>query len=192
MNGLLTVTVNPMKFDQLINQAPCPENRDDTWARLCCELAISAHEQGNYAVGALLTNADDELLCTAANSVFSCGYHSDRHAEMVLLNQLEENLPTQNRLELTLYVSLEPCLMCYGRILLSGIQRVRYLAKDPDGGFADHLHLLPPAWRNLASRVTVEPMQANDYWKTLAAKLISELQHRDEMRQQVKNAWAGK
>ena len=64
---------------------------------------------------------------------------SDDHggsATSTRLDQLEAEHAQIDRGHLTLYVSLEPCLMCYGRILLAGITRVRYLARDRDGGFA--------------------------------------------------------
>lgn len=180
-----------MDLNLLLQQGPASVSQNDTWARLCCEQAISALESGNYAVGALIVDHDNQLMCSAANNVFSEGYRSERHAEMEVLTQLEKLYPEIDRSKLTLYVTLEPCLMCYGRILLSGIRNVRYLAKDSPGGFADHIHLLPAAWRDLAGRVSVEPMKVDAYWMTLATKLISEYQNRDEMREKVKTAWAG-
>ena len=120
----------------LLQQAPASTHADDTWARLCCEQALLAIEDGCYAVGALLVDEAGELLCSARNQVFASAYASAAHAEMQVLDQLEAEHAQVDRRGLTLYVSLEPCLMCYGRILLAGITRVRYLARDRDGGFA--------------------------------------------------------
>ena len=175
----------------LINQAPAVCLKDDTWARLCCEQGLLALEKGNYAVAGVIVNSAGELLYSSENQVFSEGFHSHAHAEMLLIDQLEQDPQVHDRDELTLFVSLEPCLMCYGRILLSGITRVRYLAKDKAGGFADHLHLLPPAWRDLAVRVSVEQANVQPYWIKLAESLVSELQDPAAMRQRTLAAWQG-
>src|SRR5690606_41105847 len=83
-----------------------------------------------------------------------------------------------DRRGLTLYVSLEPCLLCYGRILLAGITRVRYLARDRDGGFALRHGRLPAAWANLASGLTVVQAEADACWLELAERMIDRLQDR--------------
>lgn len=57
-------------------------------------------------------------------------------------------------------------LMCYGRILLAGITRVRYLARDKPGGFTGK-HL-PAAWAELATRTSVRQADVHRYWIKLA------------------------
>jgi tRNA(Arg) A34 adenosine deaminase TadA len=127
----------------LLEQAPPGNGSDDLWARLCCEQALLALEEGSYAVGALLVNQTGELLLSGRNRVFSSHYGSARHAEMQVIDELETLHPDQDRHTLTLYVSLQPCLMCFARILLSGIPRVRYLAHDRNGGFSGRYTQLP-------------------------------------------------
>ncbi len=175
----------------LLQQAPASLQPEDIWARLCCEQALLALEQGCYAVGAVLINDTQELLCSAQNQVFTSQYQSAGHAEMRLLDQLEAEHPQQDRSRLTLYVSLEPCLMCYGRILLAGITRVRYLARDQPGGFAARRHHLPPAWAELAKRVSVKQAEVDSYWVTLADQAINQLQDRQALRERVLAAWRG-
>lgn len=123
-----------------------------------------AVEQGCYGVGAVLVNDAQELLCSARNQVFASHYHSGVHAEMLLLDQLETEYPQQDTL--ILYVSLQPCLMCFGRILLAGITRVRYLVLDKPGGFSGQR--LPAAWAELANRLSIEQAEADPYWINLA------------------------
>lgn len=174
----------------LLDHAPHSHAPPDTWARLCCEQALLAVEHGCYGVGAVLVNDGQELLCSARNQVFADGrYNSAGHAEMLLLDQLESNHPHQDRSTLTLYTSLQPCLMCYGRILLAGIPRVRYLARDKPGGFSGK-HL-PAAWAALATRTSICQATAAPYWITLAEQAINTLQDRQAMRQRVLNAWRG-
>lgn len=173
----------------IFQQAPEADCEDEIWARLCCEQAMLAAEESCYGVGALLVNEDHDLIAEAHNKVFSEGYQSQRHAEMELIDQLELHFADLPRDSLTLYVSLEPCLMCTGRILLSGIRRVRYLTRDPDGGFACHLHHLPPAWKNLASRLSVAQARVHPFWKKLARQLAEENLVRN--REKVLKAWQG-
>ncbi|MFV9685081.1 nucleoside deaminase [Pseudomonas sp. NY15367] len=175
----------------LIQQAPASTHVDDIWARLCCEQALLAIEDGCYAVGALLVDEAGELLCSGRNQVFASAYASAAHAEMQVLDQLEREHPQVDRRGLTLYVSLEPCLMCYGRILLAGITRVRYLARDRDGGFALRHGRLPPAWANLASGARMVQAKVDPYWLDLAERMIDRLQDRQVLRQRVIQAWRG-
>ncbi|ARS48156.1 dCMP deaminase [Ectopseudomonas mendocina] len=175
----------------LLQQAPAATRADDTWARLCCEQALLALEEGCYAVGAVLVDDAGELLCSGRNQVFAGHYASAAHAEMQVLDQLEAEHPQVDRSGLTLYVSLEPCLMCHGRILLAGIRRVRYLARDRDGGFAARPPRLPRAWANLASRLCVAQAAADPYWIGLAERVIDHLQDRRAMRERVVAAWRG-
>jgi len=174
----------------LLLHAPPSQKPADTWARLCCEQALLAVEQGCYGVGAVLVNQQQELLCSTRNQVFSDGhYNSAAHAEMLLLDQLEAEHPEQDRSALTLYVSLQPCLMCYGRILLAGITRVRYLAQDKPGGF-NGKHL-PAAWAELAAHTSVCQADVDRYWINLAEQAISTLQDRQALRERVVAAWRG-
>jgi tRNA(adenine34) deaminase len=174
----------------LLQHAPYSDTAADTWARLCCEQALLAVEHDCYGVGAVLVNAAQELLCSARNQVFADGrFNSAGHAEMLVLDQLESMHAQQDRSALTLYTSLQPCLMCYGRILLAGITRVRYLARDKPGGFSGK-HL-PAAWVALAARTSVRQATVAPYWINLAEQAISTLQNRQAMRERVIQAWSG-
>jgi len=175
----------------LLEQAPASHCNEDVWARLCCEQALLALEEGCYAVGALLVNQAGELLLSGRNQVFSSHYGSARHAEMQVIDQLETLHPEQDRNTLTLYVSLQPCMMCFARILLSGIPRVRYLARDRDGGFPGSHVKLPPVWANLASRVSLAQADVDPYWSSLADRAINQLQDPAAMRQRILRAWEG-
>lgn len=176
-------------YADLLQHAPPSQHPEDIWARLCCEQALLAVQQDCYGVGAVLVNDAQELLCSARNQVFASHYRSAAHAEMQLLDQLESEHPQQDRSTLTLYVSLQPCLMCYGRILLAGITRVRYLARDKPGGFTGK-HL-PAAWAELAARTSVRQADVDSYWINLAEQAINQLQDRQALRERVVAAWSG-
>ena len=175
----------------LLEEAPASHCNEDLWARLCCEQALLALEDGCYAVGALLVNQAEELLLSGRNQVFSRHYGSGRHAEMQVIDQLETLHPEQDRNALTLYVSLQPCMMCFARILLSGIPRVRYLARDRNGGFAEHNANLPSVWANLASRVSIEQADVDPFWSKLAERAVNQLQDPAALRKRILHAWSG-
>ena len=73
---------------------------------------------------------------------------------MVLLDRLEAALP---RLEgsLVLVTTLEPCVMCLARILLSRVRRVAYLAADPEGGGHACMSSFPSAFQQLAQDLVI-------------------------------------
>ncbi|MGB0866832.1 MAG: nucleoside deaminase [Granulosicoccaceae bacterium] len=160
-------------------------------AELCCKEASMAAHEGCYGVGALIAQGRQNIVCRARNQVFKQGYQSQRHAEMEVLDILERDFTRLDRSSLTLYVSLEPCLMCYGRILLSGVPRVLYLARDREGGFADHWHRLAPAWRNLESRIEVHQADVDSQWISLAERIVNEIQDRQRLRAKTVAAWQG-
>jgi cytosine deaminase len=69
---------------------------------------------------------------------------------MDLMTRFEEKERNSQRIsKLTLFTSLEPCPMCFSRLITSGIQKVYYAAKDEKGGMV-HLHgNMPETWRDL-------------------------------------------
>ncbi|MFY0677723.1 MAG: nucleoside deaminase [Neptuniibacter sp.] len=133
------------------------ENSPDKWPFLCCELALSALEEGNYGVGAVLVDQYGEVLSQSANQVFSPRFDSSAHAEMKVLDDFESNYPDYTQREsLTLYVSLEPCPMCSARILASGIGTVVFLCSDQDGGMMSQCNKLPKAWQNISQLIDIK------------------------------------
>lgn len=73
------------------------------------------------------------------------------HAEMIALRRLEALGDGLDRRRLTLYATLEPCLMCYGAILIGGIGTVVYAYEDAmGGGTACDRAQLPPLYRDNA------------------------------------------
>ncbi len=56
------------------------------------------------------------------------------HAEMIAIRQAAQHLGSWRLLDCTLYVTLEPCTMCMGAIILSRIPRLVYASRDPRAG----------------------------------------------------------
>ena len=147
---------------------------DDQLAIRFCELACESLVKGCYGVGAILVDREKNVLAEAGNEVFIDGFHSDRHAEMVVLDLFEERYPNYgDRSGLTMMISLEPCPMCFTRLLIGGIGRISYLAADNDGGMLQRIAHMPPAWLNQASLQEQEIARASGFLAELASKLAT-------------------
>ena len=156
----------------------------ERWAFRCCELALKSLQRGNYGVGAILVDVEGRCLAEAGNGVFSDGYHSAAHAEMLVLTQFEEEYPNYgDRSQLHLWVSLAPCPMCYCRILAAGIGQISYLSEDEDGAMMLHRDRLPPAWKNLSQLTEINKYDAPKELRELAEDIASA--HKKELRQKL-------
>lgn len=76
------------------------------------------------------------------------------HAEMLALRQVEQLDASLDRSRMTLYATLEPCLMCFGAILISGIGTLVYAFEDAmGGGVACDRSRLPSLYRDSAIEI---------------------------------------
>ena len=131
-----------------------PTRNDSRTTNTCssaCEEALTAVSEGNYGVGCVLVGPKGDVLLRNHNRVFSPYFRSDRHAEMVVMDEFEKTCRFGTNLgEHLLLCTLEPCPMCLGRLISSRIGVVKYAAPDPDGGMVQHLDRMPKSFRNLA------------------------------------------
>lgn len=135
---------------RLERYVPRPEIYPDDAAGLAaCRLAVDGLRAGNYGIGAVIMDQTHRPIVESSSRMFEPGFDSAGHAEMVAVDELERRFPDLAPASLTLVASLEPCPMCYTRLKLAGLGRVRYLAPDPDGGMAHLAARLPDIWRLL-------------------------------------------
>ncbi len=113
-------------------------------------LALQAEIVGNLPIGAVIS-LNGEIVGQGANAIWHPRLSLCRHAEMEALRSVRENLWLQAE-SMTLYTTLEPCLMCLGGILLYGIGRVVYGSRDPFGGAEQVDASLPPFFRERFAR----------------------------------------
>jgi len=106
------------------------------------ELALAAEAAGNLPIGALIV-LDDEVVAEGQSELLKPRYAPGRHAEMRALSSVDDNLWPGAR-EMTCYTTLEPCMMCFGALLLHGVGRVVFGAYDVLGGAGTLLEHLPP------------------------------------------------
>lgn len=102
-------------------------------------LALSA---GEVPVGAVLVAADGAILARAHNLPISLN-DPTAHAEVLALRQGAERQGNYRLPGTTLYVTIEPCLMCTGALILARVARVVFGAADPKAGACVSLYRLP-------------------------------------------------
>jgi tRNA(adenine34) deaminase len=110
---------------------------DERMMRLALEDARAAGAAGDVPVGAVVVRGD-ELVGRAGNARERLG-DPTAHAEILALRRASEALGTRHLEGCAMVVTLEPCAMCAGAIVLARIDRLVYGASDPKAGFAGSL-----------------------------------------------------
>jgi tRNA(adenine34) deaminase len=98
----------------------------------------AAETSGDVPVGAVVLGPDGSVLTSAANAR-EADQDPTAHAEVLALRAAAKELGTWRLDDCTLVVTLEPCPMCAGAIVLSRISTVVFGAWDPKGGAAGSL-----------------------------------------------------
>jgi tRNA(adenine34) deaminase len=108
--------------------------RDEYFMRLALREAERALDHDDVPIGAVLVHGG-EVIAAAPNERELRG-DPTAHAEMLVLRAGSEKLGGWRLLDTVLYVTLEPCAMCAGAIVLARVPRVVYGADDPKAGAA--------------------------------------------------------
>ncbi len=108
---------------------------DDTkWMLHALALAEKAQKHGEVPVGAVIV-LNDEIIGEGWNQPIS-KHDPTAHAEIQALRMACDKMNNYRLPGATLYVSLEPCIMCAGAIVHARIQRVLFSANEPKTGAA--------------------------------------------------------
>ena len=135
---------------------------------------------GEFPVGCVI--ADEKNIKAAGFRRSSGGRHPNEidHAEIVALRALYDTSALDKPEKLTVYCTMEPCLMCFGAILISGIRRIVYAYEDRMGGgttcdlsgagplySVNDIQVVPHVLRNqsLALFQQFFSRPENNYWK---------------------------
>ena len=117
--------------DELIDRH---NEHDVRWMRRALALAQQAQAQGEVPIGAVLVEGEQEL-----GAGYNCPIQSTdptAHAEIVALRRASEWCGNYRLPDTTLYVTLEPCIMCAGAIVQARVDRVVFGATEPRSGAA--------------------------------------------------------
>lgn len=146
---------------------------------LALDEARQALAAGEFPVGCVLVAGGEVVAGGRRQNSAVCANELD-HGEIVALRELAARRPDFDLSRVTVYSTMEPCLMCYATLLLNGIRTVVYAYEDVMGGGTGlELERLAPLYRQMD--VTVIPHvgrreslllfreffanPANDYWQ---------------------------
>lgn len=107
---------------------------DETWLQHALHLAERAYQQGEVPIGAVLVR-DQQILGEGWNQSIS-QHDPTAHAEIIALRAAGLAAGNYRLPKTTLYVTLEPCVMCAGALLHARVERVVFGAYDPKTGAA--------------------------------------------------------
>jgi tRNA(adenine34) deaminase len=110
--------------------------------RLALDEADLAREEGEVPIGCVVVSLRRGVLARAHNQREQL-VDPTAHAEMIAITQAAEALRSWRLEDCALYVTLEPCPMCAGAIVLARLPWVVYGAADPKAGACDSLYRIP-------------------------------------------------
>ena len=105
---------------------------DEKWMSLAIKQAIKADKKGEVPIGAVLVK--DGLLIAKAHNQPIAKNDATAHAEIQLLRNAGKKLQNYRLTGSTLYVTLEPCAMCFGAMIHARVNRIVFGASDPKSG----------------------------------------------------------
>jgi tRNA(adenine34) deaminase len=108
--------------------------RDEYYMRLALREAERAIEHDDVPIGCVIVRGE-EVVAAARNERELRG-DPTAHAEILALREASRQIAGWRLLDTVLYVTLEPCAMCAGAIVLARVPRVVYGAADPKAGAA--------------------------------------------------------
>ena len=105
---------------------------DEMFMREALRQAKRAYEANEVPVGAVIVH-ENKIIARAHNQVETLK-DPTAHAEMIAITQATSSLSVKWLRECTLYVTIEPCSMCAGALVLARLKRLCYGAEDPKTG----------------------------------------------------------
>lgn len=118
---------------------PGPKMSHEDYMKQALAQAEQAFAADEVPVGAVLINAAGEMIAAACNQTIR---HCDptAHAEILVLREAGKRFKNYRLPHTTLYVTIEPCLMCMGALIHARVGRIVYGAADPKWGAAGSLY----------------------------------------------------
>jgi tRNA(adenine34) deaminase len=106
---------------------------DEAFMRIAYEEAMRARLSGEVPVGAVLVGNDNDIISRAHN-LCETSFDPTAHAEIIAIREAAKKYQSIRINDGTIYVTLEPCSMCIGAIVLARLKRLVYAADDPKSG----------------------------------------------------------
>jgi tRNA(adenine34) deaminase len=159
---------------------------DDYYMKEAIEEAKKAGALGEVPIGAVVVL--DGKIISRAHNLRESNQNAVAHAELLAIEEACGMLGTWRLEDAVLYVTLEPCAMCSGAIILSRISRVVYGAADPKGGCAGtFMNLLQDERFNHQSEVSAGVLEKEcsslltDFFRALRERKKEEKRRRKQL-----------
>jgi len=131
-----------MLRDQLTPEARATLERHEAWMQQAIALAEAAGQEGEIPVGAIVVNQENERIATGVNQR-ETRHDPTAHAEIVALRAAGMAIGSWRLDRCTLYVTLEPCLMCAGAIVMARLGLLVYGVDDFKAGAVRSIMNIP-------------------------------------------------
>lgn len=130
--------------------------------------AYNAYLDKEVPVSAIIVDNHNENILAKTHNMVELLKDPTAHAEMIAISSACNKLKNKYLANTTLYVTLEPCVMCAGAINKAQISRLVFLSEDKQYGFRKYNPQI------LNKKIKIEQMYSNNYQK-LIDKFFSEL-----------------
>ena len=118
------------------------ESQYERLMAVAIEQALAAKHEGDVPIGAVVVRDDDGEIIAAAHNRRIIDADPTAHAEMLAIRAAAASIGDWRLSGCTMVVTIEPCCMCAGAIVLARMDRVVYGASDPKAGAVDTLYQL--------------------------------------------------
>jgi tRNA(adenine34) deaminase len=147
------------------------EKNDEYYMTEALKEAAAAFDHGETPIGAVVVH-QGRILGRAYNQIETLK-DATAHAEMIAITQASNAVGDWRLEECGLYVTNEPCIMCYGAILLSRIKKLVYGVSDDRGwGMSNMIH---PGLESLRERLVIKAGVLEQECKTILKEFFSKI-----------------
>jgi tRNA(adenine34) deaminase len=105
------------------------QETDEKWMRLALDQAARARDLNEVPIGAIIVDGSGNLIATAYNRTITDN-DPTAHAEVLALRAAATAIGNYRLTDLTVYTTIEPCVMCAGALVNARVQRLVYGADD--------------------------------------------------------------
>ncbi|MGJ8514125.1 tRNA-specific adenosine deaminase [Carnimonas sp. LMG 33810] len=120
-----------------MSDQPDPALRsDEFYMHRALDQARLAFDAGEVPVGAVVVSAEGAIIGAGYNAPIGC-HDPSAHAEVQAIRAAAAQLGNYRLLDCTLFVTLEPCMMCLGAIMQARVARLVYAAAEPKSGMIE-------------------------------------------------------
>lgn len=150
---------------------------DKTFMALALEEARLAYESGEIPVGCVIVK--DNKVIASAHNLKEEKTSVTAHAEILAINKASKALNNYHLDDCTLYVTLEPCVMCMGAIMQAHIKNVCFALKDSNmGSCGSVVNLLEYNFQNPKIKLVQGPLESES--RDLVKSFFLELRNRNK------------